>query len=154
VGFLLALMTMVVGVPVAAVVLLGAIGMLAGRRLRQRRASSVEPYLLATCCACIGAVTYGVGVAYASFVHDGPDDAVCPAGRMESPSSRETLLPLTHDCLYADGRVIPLVPGLVSPLLLAAAISTIAFLGVGLYVGRRRRRMPGDAAGLPASDPT
>lgn len=153
-GFYVALMTTVNGAPVAALVLLGAVGVLTARRLRSSRVSSVEPYLLALCCACVGVVTYGVGFAYASFIHAGPDRAVCPAGKMQPPSTHEALLPLAHDCVYVDGRVVSLVPGLINPLLLVSTVACLAFLVGARYVGRRGRRVADAAVPLPASGST
>jgi hypothetical protein len=105
-------------------------------------------YLLALCCAAIGVIAYGIGVAYAAFVHAGPDAAVCPVGRMQSPPVRESLVPLAHDCLYADGTTVHLVPGSVNPLAFATIIATGAFIVLGLHASRRRR----SARASPAED--
>jgi hypothetical protein len=58
---------------------------------------------------------------------------------MQSPPDRQSLVPLAHDCLYADGRSIQLVPGAVNPLIFATIIATGAFIVLGFHASHRRR---------------
>lgn len=141
------LLVLVVAGPLAAIGLAGAVGGLTWRRARRHALAAADLLLGALAAGCVALLGYAYGVATGDFVYAGSTHQICPDGPLGDPQTATRLLPLAHDCRYADGRTVALVPGLVNPLVLVALLVA----GLCLVLGLRARH--GRGTGPPGTTP-